>query len=798
MIRSYFRIALRNIVRYRTFSFLNILGLTIGIMSFMTILLFIQYEMSYNRHLSDLGNKYRVVEIQTVPAVGEQHVAVTMGPLGPALDSEFPEIGRSMRIKSSSGLNVKYDGNSFIENHFAFADSTVFDMLDVKLIMGDENTALKEMNSMILSEKLAAKYFGGPAGAMDQMLTVMGESYMVRGIMEDYPQKSTVYFEALLPYKVLEKRFEWIRRWGNNTLDTYIQLQPGATKEALEAKLPAFIDKYIKGDWSYGMEMYLQPMNDIHLKSGHIKFQIYNHHQGDINQVYIFSVIALLILIVACINYINLATSLALKRTKEVGVRKVVGADQRKLIFQFLGESFTLAIFSAILAVFGMSFMLPAISDILGIPLTMNLSNPVFTGGLLATTLVVGLFSGLYPALYISGFKPTVIFRGFRTQGGKGSSGNLRKILVVTQFAVSVIIIISTLIAISQVRFFQTTDKGYNDEAVYAIPLHFEDERRQDNLKLFLNELKNQPGIRSVAASAGHNGVSGNQSTIGVADTSDQEIMTRVGFVDENYFPLMEIPIIRGRNFNTDYSTDQEAAVILNESFVQKLGWKDPVGRYLLHPNDDSTRVKIIGVVKDYNYYSLRSPIEPAAWFYDQSWFHYVLAKMETANLHGSVDMVKKKWEELFPGEPFNGFFVDERYRLTYADEINTARIFGIFAALCIFISCLGLFGLISFVVLQKYKEIAVRKVFGSNVTRIVQVISKEFLTLVLIASLIGIPVAYFYMDQWLSHFAYKISLSWYYFAAGIAVALAIAFLTMVYKIITAANANPAESLRYE
>ncbi|MGM0530749.1 MAG: ABC transporter permease, partial [Bacteroidota bacterium] len=590
MIKSYFRIALRNIVRYRTFSFLNILGLTIGIISFMTILLFIQHELSYNKHISDLENKYRVVEMQTVPGVGDQHVAVTMGPLGSTLANEFPEIVQSMRIISRSSLNVKYDGNSFIENHFAFADSTVFDMLNVKMIMGDDNTALGEMNSIILSEKLAGKYFGNPAKAMDQMLTIMGESFIVKGIMENYPEKSTVYFEALLPYKILEKRFEWIRHWGNNTLDTYIQLQPGMEKETLEAKLPAFIDNYIKGDWSYGMEMYLQPMNEIHLKSGHIKFQIYNHHQGDINQVYIFSVIALLILIVACINYINLATSLALKRSKEAGVRKVVGADRKKLIFQFLGESFILATFSAILAVFGMSFILPVISDILGIPLTMNLSNPVFTGGLLATTTIVGLLSGLYPALYISGFKPTVIFRGFRNSGGKGSSGNLRKILVVTQFSVSVIIIISTLIAVSQVRFLQTTDKGYNDEAVYAIPMHFEDELRQDNLKLFLNELKNQPGIRSVAASAGYNGVSDSQSTIRVADTTGQEIMTRIGYVDENYFHLMEIPVIQGRTFNPDYSTDQGEAVILNEIFVKKLGWKDPVGKYLLHPRDDSTK----------------------------------------------------------------------------------------------------------------------------------------------------------------------------------------------------------------
>jgi putative ABC transport system permease protein len=798
MFKNYLRIALRNIIRHKTFSLLNIMGLTIGIISFMTILLFIQHELSYNKHISDVENKYRVVEIQTVPGIGEQHVAVTMGPLASAIEDDFPEVVNTLRIKKGSGLNVKYKDKIFVENDFGFADSTVFDMLDAGLVIGDKNTALKDINSIILSEKTARKYFGSPENAMQKMLTVMGESFMVTGIMEDYPEKSTVYFKALLPFRILERRFEWLRSWGSNSLDTYVQLAPGTDVESLEAKLPAFIDKHISQDWEHGLKMYLQPMEEIHLKSGHIKFQTYNHHQGDINQVYIFSAIALLILIVACINYINLATSLALKRAKEVGVRKVAGADRGKLMLQFLGESFTLAILSAILAILGMSFILPVISDILGIPLYMDITNMVFTGGLLITIGIVGLFSGFYPALYLSGFKPTIIFRGHKSSKGKGSSGNLRKILVVTQFSISVIIIISTLVAWSQVQFFQTTDKGYNDEAVYAIPLHFEDELQEDNLTLLKNELKNQPGIRVVAASAGYNGVSGNQTTISVADTSEQEIMSRIGYVDENYFPLMHISLTKGRNFSLDHSSDQGRAVILNEIAVKKLGWKNPLGKRMLHPKDDSAEVKVIGVIRDYNYYSLRSPIEPAAWFFDPGWFQYVLVKMDAGNLKNGVASIEKKWNDLFPGEPFNGFFVDERYRLTYADEINTMRIFGIFAALCIFISCLGLFGLISFVVLQKYKEIAIRKVFGSNVTRIVKVISREFLLLVFIASLIGIPIAYFYMNQWLNNFAYKISLSWYYFAAGIIAALVIAFLTIVYKIITAANANPAESLRYE
>ncbi|MEF8845693.1 MAG: ABC transporter permease [Bacteroidales bacterium] len=798
MIRSYFRIALRNIVRYRTFSFLNILGLTIGIMSFMTILLFIQHELSYNRHINDVENKYRVVEIQTEPGVGEQHVAVTMGPLAPNLVSEYPEVVNALRIYRGYGLNVKYNDQTFIENHFAFADSSVFDMMDVKLIMGDENTVFQDLNSIILSRTVAKKYFGNASKAMDKMLTIMSESFIVRGIMEDYPETSTVYFNALLPFKILENRFDWVESWGSNSLDTYVQLAPGTKETAFESKLPGFIKKYLSKNWEHGLEMYLQPMEEIHLKSGHIKFQIYNHHQGDINQLHIFSVIALLILIVACINYINLATSMALKRTREVGVRKVLGANRKKLIMQFLGESYILSILSAILAIFGLSLLLPVISKILGIPLVMDMGNPLFTGGLIATIAVVGLLSGLYPALYISGFEPTVIFTGLRSSRDKSSSGYMRKILVVAQFSVSVVIIISTLVAMHQVRFFQTTDKGYNDEAVYAIPLHFDDDVLEDHIQLLKNELKGQPGIRSVSASSRYNGVSGTQSKMTVADTSEQQLMSRFGFVDENYFPQMEIPILQGRNFSSTHSGDRSEAVILNEIAMKKLGWDSPNGKYFIHPGNDSLKVKVIGVIRDYNYYSLRTPIEPAAYFFFPGRFRYIMAKLETTDLQGSVGQIKQKWNELFSGVPFEGFFVDERYRLTYADEINTMKIFGIFAVLCIFISCLGLFGLISFVVLHKYKEIAIRKVFGSNVTRIVRVISREFLILILISSIIGIPVAYFYMDQWLNNFAYKISLSWYYFAAGIAVALAIAFLTMVYKIITAANANPAESLRYE
>jgi putative ABC transport system permease protein len=704
-----------------------------------------------------------------------------------------------MRISRGYGLNVQFDEKTFIENDFAFADSNVFEMMDVQLLHGNETKALQELSAIVLSESLAEKYFGSAEAAMEKTLTIMGESFVVHGIMEDYPRTSSVYFDALMPYKTIEARFEWLQQWNSNSIDTYVQLAPGAGREELESKLPAFVEKYISEHWSsLSMEMYLQPMEDIHLHSRHIKFQIYNHQQGDIQQVRIFSVIALLILLIACINYINLATSMALKRSREVGVRKVAGADRKKLILQFLGESYTLTLLSALVALAGIQLFLPMISNILGMPLAMDFSNPVFAGGLAATVVVVGLFSGLYPAFYISGFRPTVIFSGFKSSGGRGTSAGLRKALVVTQFAVSVVIIIATIIAFSQVRFFQTTDKGYNDEAVYAIPLHFEDERMRDNIQLLKETLKTRAGIRSIAASSGFNGVAGNQSSITTADSAEQEIMARFGYVDEHYFPLMDIQVTRGRNFSPNYPTDTMQAVILNEIAVKKFGWDQPLGKRFEHPERDSAWVEVIGVIEDYNYYSLTTPIEPAVFLFNPNHFQYVITKMEPNGLTNTVDQVKEGWQALFPGQPFDGFFIRDRYKEIYAGEINTMKIFGIFSLLCIFISCLGLFGLISFVVIQKTREIAIRKVFGSNIKQITLKISREFLVLILAASVIGVPVAYYFMDRWLDNFAYQISLQWHHFFAGIALALIIAFLTMVNKVVSAARNNPAESLHYE
>ncbi|MFO8236459.1 MAG: FtsX-like permease family protein [Bacteroidales bacterium] len=798
MLKNYFIAAIRNLQSRKTFAILNIFGLTTGIVSFMIILLYVQYELSFNKHIDNYKNKYRVVEIQNQPGVGDQHVAVTMGPLGSALYNDYPEIVNYTRIMRGYGLTVKYEDRAFTENNFAFADSTVFDMLSADLVKGKKETALTELNSIVLSESLAKKYFENIDDAMGKLLNIRNESYMVTGIMKDYPEESSIYFDALLPMRVMENYFPYLANWNSNSLDTYIQLADNTDHKEFENHMEGFLAKYFPEDWESNIDLYLQPMDEIHLKSGHLKFQTYNHKQGDIKQVYIFSIIAILILFVACINYINLSTSMALKRSKEVGIRKVIGAQRKKLVVQFLSESYIIVVIAALLALIGINLLLPVINNILKISLETDFNNPVFSAGILLTVIILGLASGIYPALYTSSFTPNVIFQGLRTSKGVNQSSRMRKILVVSQFTVSIIILIATLVAVSQVNYFRTADKGYNDEAVYSIPMRFEEDELTQNIDLFKEELSKSTLIKSASAASAYNGVSGTQSRITVADSNRTQLMVRYGFVNPEYFPLMDIELAHGRNFSDKHKLDADGAVILNEIAVKKLGWDEPVGKMMYSPVNDSMHVEVIGVIKDYNYYSLRTPIEPAAYFYFPGRFGEVITKIDGNNLKEGVEKIRTKYNTLFPNEPFEGFFVEEKFESRYTSEIKTIKIFGIFAALCIFISCLGLFGLISFTITQKTKEIAIRKVFGSNVKQIIMVISKEFIMLIIIASMIGIPVAYFYMDNWLNNFAYKISLSWYYFVSAIIIALLIAGLTMFSKVVKASNLNPAQALRDE
>jgi len=401
MIKNYLVLTFRNILRQKSYSFINIFGLAVGISSFIIILLYVQNELSYNKHIQNAGNKYRMVEIQYPPGIQEQHVAVTMGPLAAALKSDFPEVKQSMRITGGGTLFVSYGEKHFNEENTCFADTNVFDFLSIDLIKGNPASALKEINSVVLSEKLALKYFSSVDGAINKVINIANEPFVVTGVMKDITQNTHIYFEMVMPFVIMENRFDWMRTWGSNSLDTYIELVEGVKSEEFEKKLPEFIKKYTSESWQK-LEMYIQPILDIHLRSKHIKFQTYNYKQGDISQVYIFSAIAILILIVACINYINLSTARAVKRAREVGIRKTSGAQKEKIIFQFLGESVILVFLSTIIAIFLVEIILPYVNKLLNIELAISLTNWTFSIGIFILIIILGVFSGSYPAFYLS------------------------------------------------------------------------------------------------------------------------------------------------------------------------------------------------------------------------------------------------------------------------------------------------------------------------------------------------------------------------------------------------------------
>ncbi len=801
MLKNYFLLTLRNIFSQKAYSFINIFGLAVGITSFIIILLYIQNELSYNKHIVDAENKYRVVEIQEAPGVGSQHVAVTMGPLAEALKNDFPEVIQSMRITRGGTQLVSYKDVNLNEQYTCFADTNVFDMLSINLLHGNPDNALTEKNAVVLSEKIALKYFNSADEAVGKVIEIAHEPFIVKGVMENITQNAHVYFEIVMPFEIMESRFEWMRSWGSNSLDTYIQLADGTKPGDLEKKIPEFIEKYTSDYWDTKLEMYIQPILDIHLKSNHIKFQVFNEKQGDINQVYIFAAIALLILIVASINYINLSTARAVKRAKEVGIRKTAGAQKGSLIFQFLGESVIITFISTFIAILFIELLLPFINQMLSLNLEMNLANWSLTLGLVILIFVLGFLSGSYPAFYLSSFNPVKVLKGSTINMNNRSNGRLRKILVITQFIISISIIIFTLVAIAQVNYFHKKDKGYNHEAVYSISFPIaDDDQRLKNMDIYNQELNEHANIYSIAFASGNTGISGSQSKIYTADSSQRPLMSRLGYVDENYFEMMEIPLVKGRYFSKDLSTDRKETVILNESAVKELGWENPIGKEFNPRSSDTTaaNLKVVGVVKDYNYYSLLSPIEPAAYFFNPNQFRVMVIKINPQKTEQVLAYFETKWTELFPNVPFNGQFMDEMFEYHYKHQINSMRVFGMFAVICIVISCLGLYGLVAYMVTQRTKEIAIRKALGSSASQVVKLINIDFIKLILVSSIIAVPVAFYYMTNWLNNVVYRIELSWYYFAIAILATIVISVLTNIFHTVRAALKNPADSLRYE
>lgn len=797
MIRNYFKLGLRHLLKQKAYSIINIVGLSVGLAAFLLIALHIQYEMGYNQHIPNGNQLYRCVEIQHAPGVGEQHVAVTMGPLGKALVNDFPEVEKVVRMLYWGSQPLHYGEQFFDERFVVFADPSVFELFGLRLLVGDTAQALAEPNSFVVSENLAKKIFGAVDQAMGKVLQINGRPFVVSGVMENQPEQSSFRMEALIPFDYMESKYTWLRGWNNNSIDTYVKLRAGVNMAELEEKFPAFISQHTETeDNEEQWKLYLQPVHDIHLKSGHIKFQIMNNHQGSISMVYVFSIVALLIILLACVNFINLAIAQTVKRSKEVGLRKVMGAERVNLIGQFLGESTILTFISMMLALMIAEIMLPYFNQLLGTSFHLDfLTNPLLNIGLVIMLVLVSLVAGFYPAFYLSKLNPIAVMRSGSAAKGS-SSAWLTKALVIFQFVISIAMIFSAGVVYDQFKFVLQKDLGINYTNILSVKLY--DKNDLTNVEFLKHAFRQNPQVLDVAFVSDVNGVAGSQSSVNVDDSTETVITMRFGFVDYNFFNMMDIPVIAGRNFSREYAFDDSSAVVINRAAAQFLGWDDPVGKQFKPFLDTVTNMKVIGVIEDYHYYSLHSKIEPAIYMIDPDRSFNLAVKISDANKEETLAFLESVWDEHFPGVPFSYYMASDRLRDEYKSEESTFKIFSMFTFLSMVISCLGLYGLTALTVERKSREIGIRKVFGGSIPQILNLLTFNAVRLILIAGVIATPVAYYLMDRALANFAYHISITWKYFAVSILSAMLVAVVTIIYHALRAATSNPVDVLHYE
>ncbi len=799
---NYFKTASRSLLRQRGYTLINVSGLSVGFAAFILIFLFVRREVSFDRHIEKHQRIFRVVEIQNEPGVGEQHVAITMGPLADALKRDFPQITAVMRLMNAWNYsNVSINDQVFRENNMYYADPSIIGMYGIELLSGNPQKVLEDPHSVLLSESVAEKFFGSVEGASGKSLQLGGQSFRVSGVMKDLPETSHLFFNILIPFSVVEKNpdFEWLKGWGSNSLITYVELDNPASAQEINDQLDDFLQRHVMADgktWQY-LEMYLQPMDEIYLHSGHIKFQDVTH-SGNAEIIVIFIAVAFLILLIACVNFVNISIARSVKRFREVGMRKVLGAGRQSLIFQFISESAIVTFISVIISLGLIQLVLPEMNTLLGTDFALkSVFTPGFSLSLGILFIIISLISGAYPAFYLSGLQPVDVFRGL-PGARRGRSALLSKLLVTFQFTISIALIFCVIVISRQINFIRHKDLGINYEDALFVRLERDNTFKMNTLKTIL--LSN-PEILSVAASTNINGVAGNQGPAFVDDSAHTKIYVRYGYVDPVFFDAMKIPVIAGNNFDPSLSNYQ--GVIINEAAARSLGWDQPIGKRFRFEMEDTVRIApVIGVVKDYHYYSLRSPIEPALW----AWIPEELSGVVIKYRHPEnpdkkenlMKFIENSVKSVFPSTPYTSTEGTTFALNSYQSDEVTYKLFIYFAAISLFLSCLGLFGITSLLIEQRTKVIGIRRVMGASVKQMAAWLIKDYLLLVLLAGALALPLGYYIMSMQLESFAYRIQFSSFYFILPVATGLVIAFGSIIAKIWQAARVNPVEALKYE
>lgn len=814
MLQNYFKIAVRNLLRNKSFSFINLFGLTIGLACCLLIGLYIWNELSFDRYHTNSDRIWRLSRKFYNKDGSEQlHLGHLAPPFGPLLKNDFPDMQEVTRLLQNS-TTVRIEERFFSEEQVFFAEPNVFKIFDIPLQSGNPTSALNEPFSLLLNETTAQKYFGNQ-DPVNRVIQLNGQfDAKITGVFRDFPFNSHFHPAMLVSFSTLNDTLvygaEALRtNWGNNSFSTFALLPQNYPVQKLVAQFPAFLDKHMQTMTTAAnlpkpssfTSLHMQPLTDIHLKS-HLDSEI--EENGDIRRVYIFSIIALFVLLIACINYMNLSTARAATRAREIGVRKVVGAFQREIMVQFLSESLLLSSLAALLA-FGLARLaLPTVNKLLGqelqVPDGALWAAPLI---LLALAGITGLLAGLYPSFYLSSLKPLSILKSDSPGRGRGGGAGLRKLLVVGQFAVSVALIIATLVVFRQLQFLQDKKLGLNKDHIITAFFYNALAPRYES---FRNELLANPSVKNITRSSrlpsGRllDSFGSAKAQLDTDSLEQSKVDLKFVTVDHRFAQTYGLEMAAGRFYQQDFGSDRTESFIVNEAAAKMIGWKSPqeaVDKRINYGNRDA---RIVGILKDFNFESLHQEIQPMIFYIprDSTRFGFISFKLDGARIDAGLAQIKSTWQKFLPEFPFDYQFLDEQYGKLYEAEQRQGRVFVSFALLAILIGCMGLFGLTTFVVQQRIKEIGIRKVLGASVTGLLILISKDFLKLVGIALVIASPIAWYFMHQWLEDFAYRIEIGWWVFAAAGFLAASVAFLTVSFQSVKAALANPVDSLRNE
>lgn len=796
MFKNYFKIAFRNLLNKKFYSAINILGLSIGMACCMLIFLYVSHELSYDSFHSKANRIYRLVtDIKTPTEI--INISITSAPMGTYLKKDFPEVSEVARIDYSSVLLQK-DDQQFQEDESLFADASFFEVFDFPLLRGNASTALAEPFNVVLTEDAAKKYFGkqDPIG---QSLRMDGNhDVTVTGVVGNVPSNSQIQFSMLISMSTLTEKLNpgMEEEWGNFGFYTFLLLSEPTNPTALEAKIPAFMEQHIgpfMKEYNMHYSLFLEPLRSVYLHSdrgGEVT--------GNLANIYIFSIIAGFILLIACINFMNLATARATERAKEVGIRKVIGAMRRQLTLQFLSESILLSLIAFVLASLFCELLLPAFNQLSGKIITESIfQNSAYLLLLFLLALGVGTLAGIYPAFVLSSFKPVAVLKGRFSSSSRGLL--LRKGLVIIQFTISIMLIAGTAIVYTQLDYMRSQGLGFKKEQMLVIDFKG-DEKVKQQLEAIKNTLSSHPQVLSVSASSstpssGNAGAYTNiESPAGEMQASNIDLYS----IDFDFLSQYQIDIVAGRAFSKDFPTDSTQALIINEAAAANYGYASPEEAVGKRFSQWGREGQIIGVIKNFHIRSLQQDIKPLTLRIEPNDFRLISFSIDTKDIPNTLASLEQQWKELAPQRPFDYFFLDDAFDQQYRTEVQFGQLFIYFAGLAIFIACLGLLGLISYTVVQRMREIGIRKVLGATEKSIVGLLSKDFLVLVVIAFIIATPIAWFVLKQWLEDFAYRIEISGWPFALAGMVAIFIAMLTVSFQSIRAALSNPVDSLRNE